>query len=816
MLLDVGGMNCAGCSSAARRALLEEGVGVRTAAVNLVTGTAAIEVPPGAAGDAAVGAALAALEAKGFHAQLRAPGEQVGACGAPSPSDRRRNELKSASWDLALAWGLVALCAGHHLGHHLHHLGLHEWAHVPLLTVLGEPAVGATLAALALAGPGRRILAEGLSGLVRGRPSMNTLVGLGAFSAFAFGMTSLLLPEAGGWDLAALDEPVMLLAFILLGRNLEARARAKASVDLEALARLLPAEARLQLCLGKEFDSEGVEEVCVPTVDIKVGDVVRVLPGERIPVDGTVLSGAASVDESLLTGEAAPVPRGPGDEVVGGALLWEAPIFMEARTAGGEGVVADIRRAVEDAQAREAPIQRVADAVSGPFVYTIMGTALATFGFWLTFGVSAFPQALMTVSDATGGAELSALGLAAKLAVDVLVVACPCALGLATPTAVLVGTSRAAKKGILIRGGDVLERLAGVDAAVFDKTGTLTRGQPSVTGVAAAARGRSGEDVLALAAALEQGTKHPLGDAILRAYGSNDLPAASDTSTIPGSGVSGRVDGQEVRVGSWEHVIALAEGEDFGALAEDRDKLEASLAAESASLPSGRVGGTIAFVSVQGEGVVGAIGVADELRPDTVVTMRKLQDMGIQDIFVLSGDTKEAALAAASLAGIPADNVIAGVKPDGKAAAVAELKRQGKSVVMVGDGINDALALTEADVGIALSSGMDAATDAANVVLLGNRLEQVAESVETGRATLGKIKQNLVWALGYNVVGVPAAAGAFLPTYGLILDPSVAGGLMAFSSIAVVMNSLLLQSPDAESRGRGAAAAPARLPSASR
>jgi len=219
---------------------------------------------------------------------------------------------------------------------------------------------------------------------------------------------------------------------------------------------------------------------------------------------------------------------------------------------------------------------------------------------------------------------------------------------------------------------------------------------------------------------------------------------------------------------------------------------------------------------VQGEGVVGAIGVADELRPDTVVTMRKLQDMGIQDIFVLSGDTKEAALAAASLAGIPADNVIAGVKPDGKAAAVAELKRQGKSVVMVGDGINDALALTEADVGIALSSGMDAATDAANVVLLGNRLEQVAESVETGRATLGKIKQNLVWALGYNVVGVPAAAGAFLPTYGLILDPSVAGGLMAFSSIAVVMNSLLLQSPDAESRGRGAAAAPARLPSASR
>jgi len=607
---------------------------------------------------------------------------------------------------------------------------------------------------------------------------------------------------------------VMLLAFILLGRNLEARARAKASVDLEALARLLPAEARLQLCLGKEFDSGGVEEVCVPTVDIKVGDVVRVLPGERIPVDGTVLSGAASVDESLLTGEAAPVPRGPGDEVVGGALLWEAPIFMEARTAGGEGVVADIRHAVEDAQAREAPIQRVADAVSGPFVYTIMGTALATFGFWLTFGVSAFPQALMTVSDATGGAELSALGLAAKLAVDVLVVACPCALGLATPTAVLVGTSRAAKQGILIRGGDVLERLAGVDAAVFDKTGTLTRGQPSVTGVAA--RGRSGEDVLALAAALEQGTKHPLGDAILRAYGSNDLPAASDTSTVPGSGVCGRVDGQEVRVGSWEHVIALAEGEGFGALAEDRDKLEASLAAESASLASGRVGGTIAFVSVQGEGVVGAIGVADELRPDTVVTMRKLQDMGIQDIFVLSGDTKQAALAAASLAGIPADNVIAGVKPDGKAAAVAELKRQGKSVVMVGDGINDALALTEADVGIALSSGMDAATDAADVVLLGNRLEQVAESVQTGRATLGKIKQNLVWALGYNVVGVPAAAGAFLPTYGLILDPSVAGGLMAFSSIAVVMNSLLLQSPDAESRGHGAAAAPARLPSASR
>jgi len=809
-------MNCAGCSSAARRALLEEGLGVRTAAVNLVTGTAAVEVPAGEAGDAVVAAAVAALEAKGFEARLRAPGAGP-AAGAP-PSDRRREELQAASWDLALAWGLVALCAGHHLGHHLHHLGLHEWAHLPLLDVLGNPAVGATLAALALAGPGRRILAEGLNGLLNGRPSMNTLVGLGAFSAFAFGLTSLLLPEAAGWDLAALDEPVMLLAFILLGRNLEARARAKASVDLEALARLLPAEARLQLCLGKEFDADGVEEVAVPTVDIKVGDVVRVLPGERIPVDGTVLSGSAAVDESLLTGEAAPVARGPGDEVVGGALLWEAPIYMEARTAGGEGVVCDIRRAVEDAQAREAPIQRVADAVSGPFVYAIMGTALATFGFWLTVGATSFPQALASASAATGGAELSALGLAAKLAVDVLVVACPCALGLATPTAVLVGTSRAAKQGVLIRGGDVLEQLAGVDTVVFDKTGTLTQGQPSVTGVAVAAGGAEGrcrEDVLAVAAALEQDTKHPLGDAILRAHGDGELAAVSGSSTAPGLGVSGYIDGREVRVGTWEHAVGLGGGGGFGDLAAERADLEARLDAADSQRVGGRVSGTVAFVAAEGEGIVGAIGVADELRPDAVATVRELRDMGVEDIYVLSGDSRAAALAAAELAGIPAKNVIAGVKPDGKAAAISDLKRQGRTVLMVGDGVNDALALTEADVGIALSSGMDAAADAANVVLLGNRLQQVTESVETGRATLNKIKQNLTWALGYNVVGVPMAAGAFLPTQGLVLDPSVAGGLMAFSSIAVVMNSLLLQSQPEKGNAWASAAGLTELPSPS-
>ncbi|KAK9803639.1 hypothetical protein WJX72_007735 [[Myrmecia] bisecta] len=618
---------------------------------------------------------------------------------------------------------------------------MHSVAHTPFMHSLGSPAVSAALGAFALLGPGRKLLVDGALSLYRGNPNMNSLIGLGAATSFAAGAASTLIPGMG-LEVSFLEEPVMLLAVVLLGRTLEARARLKASADLHTLAKLIPEKSRLVLDPGSPpgqqgaVSGAGVELVQVPTASIRAGDVIRVLPGERIPVDGQILEGRCSVDESMLTGESALVPKASGAKVTAGTVNYEGPITLRATSTGSDSTLAGIGRLVvtagtvnyegpitlratstgsdstlagigrlvADAQAREAPVQRLADAVAGKFCYGVMAASAATFGFWAAAGANLFPQALHAIAVSGPNAPVL-LGL--KLAVDVLVVACPCALGLATPTAVLVASSVGAKRGLLLRGGDVLERIASVNVVVFDKTGTLTQGRMQLVGSQLLSGRLSESEVLRLAAGVEASTRHPLADALLKAAKAQgvQVPHTEGASTEPGQGVSQ----------------------------------------------------TVVYVGAEGDGVIGAYRFSDTLRGETPEVVAQLRGMGLR-VMMLSGDNQAAVNAIAGQAGIAGDSAWGEMRPEQKAAVIQQLRQAGNKVAMVGDGVNDAPALAAADVGIALSGGMDAAGEAASVVLMGDRLGQVVEAITLGRSTLGKIKQNLAWALVYNLWSPAQAA----------------------------------------------------------
>ncbi|KAL4445398.1 hypothetical protein ABPG77_011223 [Micractinium sp. CCAP 211/92] len=802
VVLDVRGMKCGGCSAAVKRILLQQ-PGVRGAAVNLLTETAVIQVaaPPGEEARQLAEAAAAAVSSKGFPTSLRG-GEDEGLAGdAAALAERKQEELRKSTRNLAFAWGLALVCCTHHLGHFLHFLGLHQFAHTEFMHALGNPWVSGVLGAAALLGPGRPLLVDGALSLLNGAPNMNSLIALGASTSFAAGAASALLPGFS-LDPSFLEEPVMLLAFVLLGRSLEARARAAASADLTALARLIPDSARLVLDPGAaprpKASADGssggaaaapptAEEVMVRTATVRAGDVVRVLPGERVPVDGVVIGGTASVDESMLTGESRLVPVSEGSSVTGGTLAYEAPITLRATSTGSASTLAGIGRLVADAQAREAPVQRLADVVAGRFCYGVMAASAATFGFWSLAGANWFPQALDVVEAA--GAQAPLL-LSLRLAIDVLVVACPCALGLATPTAVLVASSAGAKRGLLLRGGDVIEGLAEVDTVVLDKTGTLTEGRLRLASVRAQP-GCSADEVLALAAAAERNTRHPLADALVVEAESRGLsiPLASSSQTHPGEGVWAVVGDRHVAVGrrEWVEQRCAAKGSAEGSW--DAPHSSSTSSTSSSTSPSSD---TEVWVGWSGQGLAGQLLLSDALRPDAHAVVSSLRSRGLQ-VLLLSGDRHEAVAAMAAAAGIDPANAYAEVRPEGKAALVQQLRGEGRKVAMVGDGVNDAPALASAHVGVAMGGGTAVAGDAAGVVLLGDRLGQVDEALALGRATLAKIRQNLAWAVAYNFVGVPIAAGALLPAYGVALSPSLAGGMMALSSIAVVTNSLSLR-----------------------
>lgn len=794
-LLDVNGMMCGACASRVK-GILSADESVESVVVNMLMETAAVRLKPEAAGGGSVAEDLAKrLSACGFDAKPRVAGSGVGervrkwkemAAKKDAMLEKSRNRV-------VIAWTLVALCCGSHASHILHSLGIHV-AHGGSWDVLHNSYVKGALALGALLGPGRDLLQDGLRAFVKGSPNMNSLVGFGSVAAFILSAVSLINPGLD-WDASFFDEPVMLLGFVLLGRSLEERARIKASSDMNELLSLVCTQARLVIT-PSEMDSSAhavlsSDAICieVPTDDIRVGDNVLVLPGETIPVDGKVMAGRSVVDESMLTGESLPVFKEEGLFVSAGTINWDGPLKIAATSTGSNSTISKIIHMVEDAQSNEAPIQRLADSIAGPFVYSVMTLSLATLVFWSSIGAKVFPDVLL---NEIAGPEGNPLVLGLKLAVDVLVVSCPCALGLATPTAILVGTSLGARQGLLLRGGDVLERLASIDFMAFDKTGTLTEGKPTVSAIASLAYDSS--EILQLAAAVEKTTSHPLAKAILSKAESCGLhiPATRGQITEPGFGSLAELDGRLVAVGALEWVSERFETKKRQSDITDLlQALRHESAKQTSSLDKSE---TTVYVGREGEGIIGAIAISDTLRHDAEFTIARLKELGIQTA-LLSGDREEAVASIGKIVGIESELVQASLTPRRKSQFISDIQASGCHIAMVGDGINDAPSLALADVGIALRTEAQetAASDAASIVLLGNRLSQVVEAVDLARATMSKVHQNLLWAVVYNVVAIPIAAGVLLPQCDFAMTPSLSGGLMALSSIFVVTNSLLLQ-----------------------
>ncbi|KAK6916121.1 hypothetical protein RJ641_018982, partial [Dillenia turbinata] len=682
--------------------------------------------------------------------------------------DEKRNRLKESGRELAVSWALCAVCL---FGHISHFLG----AKASLIHAMHSTGFHVSLSLFTLLVPGRQLIVDGLRSLFKGAPNMNTLVGLGALSSFAVSSLAALIPRLG-WK-AFFDEPIMLVAFVLLGRNLEQRAKIKATSDMTGLLSVLPAKARLVVNGDAEDFASTVE---VPSNSLSVGDLISVLPGDRVPADGIVRAGRSTVDESSFTGEPLPVTKLPGAEVAAGSINLNGTLTIEVQRPGGETTMGDLVRLVEEAQSREAPVQRLADKVAGHFTYGVMALSAATFMFWSTLGPKVLPAAFY---------HGSSFSLALQLSCSVLVVACPCALGLATPTAVLVGTSLGATKGLLLRGGSILEKFSMVNTIVFDKTGTLTIGRPVVSKVVTS-EGEKDKDsehcsshkfsvaeVLRLAAGVESNTLHPVGKAIVdaaRAVNCQNSRAAEGTfMEEPGSGAVATVANRRVSVGTLEWVQRNGVNENPFFQVEDYTNH------------------SVVYVGVDNI-LAGLIFLEDQIRDDAGAVIKYLYKQGIST-YMLSGDKKNAAEHVASVVGIPKENVLSGVKPDEKKKFISKLQKDQNIVAMVGDGINDAAALASSDVGVAMGGGVGAASEVSSIVLMGNRLSQLLDALELSRLTMKTVKQNLWWAFAYNIVGIPIAAGMLLPVTGTMLTPSIAGALMGLSSIGVMANSLLLR-----------------------
>ncbi len=751
--LDVSGMKCAGCVKAVERQLTQQ-TGVISARVNLATEVATVECET----DKIDPNTLAQkLTDNGFPTQPRLDTSETDA--AKKQTERHRKEIKQQIWRIAIASLLIILSGIGHLGHFI-------GVEIP---IVGNLWFHAVLATLALFLPGREIIIDGARSMLRNAPNMNTLVGLGAVTAYTASIVALLFPQLG-WE-CFFDEPVMILGFILLGKTLEQQARYRAASTLQSLIALQPATARLvPPPNGNNNSSESVE---IPASRVKVGEYLQVLPGEKFPVDGEIYDGKTTVDESMLTGESIPVVKEFGANVAAGTINKSSAIVIQATRTGSETTLAQIVKLVETAQTRKAPIQNLADTVAGYFTYGVMTIAAVTFLFWYFVGTNIWSQVLQTFSheEMMMTHSTSPLLLSLKLAIAVLVIACPCALGLATPTAILVGSGVGAQRGLLIKGGDVLEKVHELDTIVFDKTGTLTTGHPKVTDII----GDNPEWLLQVAATVESGASHPLAEAILQKAEQENvaLLPATDFYTEPGLGISAVVDGKTALVGNREWL----------------NKHQIIVEQENVSTLTSK---TTVYVAVDGV-LIGMIGVSDVLRNDAQTTVKLLQNMGLK-VMLLTGDRFSVAVTIGQQLGLTADNILAEIPPEGKAQAIATLQSKGEKVGMVGDGINDAPALAQANVGIGMKAGTDVAVETADIVLMQDKLMDVVESIKLSRTTFNKIRQNLFWAFAYNIVGIPVAAGVLLPSLGIILSPSAAGALMAFSSVSVVTNSLLLRS----------------------
>ncbi|HUF13321.1 MAG TPA: heavy metal translocating P-type ATPase [Longimicrobiales bacterium] len=603
-----------------------------------------------------------------------------------------------------------------------------------------------------LAWSGRSFFRGAWSGLLHRTADMNTLIATGTGAAFLYSAVVTVVPglfERAGISADVYFEAVaVIIALVLLGKLLEARAKGRTSEAIRRLSALLPPAATV---------TRGDEEVEIALESVVVGDVVLVRPGERVAVDGVVVAGRSAVDESLLTGESMPVEKGPGDEVVAGTINGGGAFRFRATRVGRDTAVAQVARLVEEAQGSRAPIQRLADRIAGVFVPIVVGIALAAFVVWLTIGPApSFLYAMVTF-------------------VTVLIIACPCALGLATPTAIMVSTGAGAQRGILIRNGETLERAHQVDTVVFDKTGTLTMGEPRVVDVVPVA-GQDAVELLRLSASLERESEHPLGRAIVAEAAARGvaLDRPANFRSHPGRGAEARISGRVIVVGS--------------------ARLMTQLAIETSGLDvradeAARAGRTPVYVAADGK-LTGMLLVADPIRPGAREAVAELKAMGVR-VVMLTGDRLPTAEAIAAQAGIV--HVLADVLPEDKAREVRRLRDEGRVVAMVGDGVNDAPALAEADVGVAIGTGADIAREASDVTLIGADIAGVAGAIRLSRRTLRVIRQNLFWAFFYNVLGIPIAAGVLYPLFGVLLSPVIASAAMAASSVTVVSNSLRLR-----------------------
>jgi Cu+-exporting ATPase len=736
----VRGMHCAACVGKVERALT--GVpGVVTAAVNLATERANVTFDPARAD---LGALRAAVTAAGYELAEPLPRAGVGMPAGPDAAGEaeraREQRLTRLKFLVGAALSVPVLVGSM--------TEFFPWApgwlrnHWTLL-LLAAPVqfwVGWSFH-------------RGFVHDLRYRSaSMSTLVSIGTSAAYGFSVAVTLWPHAfmGLGHAASMtyyDVSAVVITLVVLGRWLEARARGRTSDAIRRLVSLAPRTARVL--------RDGVE-VDVATDAVAVGDLIRIRPGERVPVDGVVVEGASTVDESMLTGESLPVEKTPGSKVAAGTVNRTGSFVFRATRVGSETTLARITQLVADAQGSRAPIQRLADRVAAVFVPVVLAIAAATFLAWFLLGPE--PRFLMALTTA----------------VAVLVIACPCAMGLATPTAIMVGTGRGAEHGILIKSAAALELLHRVRTIVFDKTGTLTVGRPEVTDVLA--DGMTPDEALGMAAAAEQGSEHPLGEAIVRRGKDHGvaMPPIEAFDTIPGQGIDALAPDGRILLGN--RALMDARGIDLGAWAARAE----ALAAE---------GKTVVYMAFAGR-LAALIAAADVLKPEASAVVAALRALGIE-VVMLTGDNRRTAEAVARQAGIT--RVRAEVLPEDKAREVATLRGEGRLVAMVGDGINDAPALAQADVGIAMGSGTDVAIEAADVTLMRGDLRGVVAAVELSRRTIRIIQQNLAWAFGYNAVLIPVAAGALYPVWGVLLSPILAGAAMAFSSVSVVTNSLRLK-----------------------
>jgi P-type Cu2+ transporter len=760
IVLDVSGMKCAGCVSAVEKQLLSQR-GVASAQVNLLTGVAAIT-----AVESVKESELAAkLTANGFPTQARTGTDASGIDRSAQRQARYDRESRQLLWQLITAGILLGLSA---IGHftqpstHAHHGA----------AVLNDFWWHWGLATLAILFPGRSILTGGWRSLWHGNPNMNTLVSLGVITSYTASVIALLLPDLG-WE-CFFEEPVMIIGFITLGRTLERQAKHRAATAFDRLLSLQPSSVRLV-----SADPDRPQAIEIPVERVKVGEYLQVLPGEKIPTDGLIRWGQTTIDESLVTGESIPVVKQVGDLAIAGTVNQSGAISIEVTRTGEDTTLAQIIALVEAAQTRKAPVQRFADTVAGYFTYGVLAIAIGTCLFWYAIGIHN-PQLIPPATTLTP----------LKAAISVMVVACPCALGLATPTAILVGTGIGAESGLLVKGGDVLETVHQLNTVVFDKTGTLTEGKPQVTDIITARSGRD-DELLSLAAAVESVTNHPLAVAIQQeaARLALTVPVAIDSHTEAGFGVRSTVLAAE---GRYQVVVGNERW-----LQANGVEIEIDLQTAAAGLAA--VGKTVIYVAVNLEdlastpALTGIIGVTDRLRDDAIATVKQLQNKGLK-VVLLTGDRHPVAKTIAQQLGIT--EIYAEVLPSAKAQIVRSLQTTADlpcKVAMVGDGINDAPALAQADVGIALNAGTDVAIEVADIILMRDRLLDVVSAIDLSTATFAKIRQNLFWAAIYNLLGIPAAAGLFYWFgWGAMLGPSVAGVMMALSSVSVVANSLLL------------------------